>query len=172
MAATSDYQAQLSEAAALVMAAADPQRGAPWSLVFQSRSGPLRVPWLEPDIGDHLRSLAAGGTEAVVVAPIGFVADHLEVAYDLDFEAAQLARQLGLTMVRAATAGTHPAFVAMIRQLVEERLDPAAPRLALGSQGAYHDHCVPSCCPPPPPHPAGPARPALPAQRAGQGSGH
>ncbi len=149
MAATSDYQAQLAETARLVMSVVDPGGVVPWSLVFQSRSGPPTVPWLEPDIVDHLRELAADGGVPVVVAPIGFVADHMEVVYDLDLEAAQRAAALGLPLVRAATAGVHPAFVTMIRQLIEERLDPPAPRLALGPDGPYHDVCRPDCCPPP-----------------------
>lgn len=167
MAATCDYQVQLAEAARLVMAEADPDGLLPWSLVFQSRSGPPSVPWLEPDIGDHLRRLAAGGPEPVVVAPIGFVADHMEVVYDLDLEAADLAGELGLTMVRAATAGVHPAFVTMIRQLIEERLDPSAPKLALGAEGAYHDVCPAECCPGPsrPPSSRPPAAAAPPAGR-------
>jgi ferrochelatase len=165
MAAACDYQSQLQATARLVMAAALRRPGAgaagqgpvpPWSVVYQSRSGPPQVPWLEPDIGDHLRRLAADGISEVALAPIGFVADHMEVVYDLDVEAAQLARSLGLTMVRAGTAGTHPAFVSMIRQLIEERLDPTAPRLALGPEGPYHDTCRPDCC----------LAPALPAAAA------
>jgi protoporphyrin/coproporphyrin ferrochelatase len=166
MAATSDYRQQLTETARLVMQRVDPVTQLPWSLVFQSRSGPPTVPWLEPDILDHLEMLAAAGPDPVVVAPIGFVADHMEVVYDLDVEAAQRARQLGLPMVRAATAGTHPAFVAMIRQLIEERLDPAAPRLALGADGPYHDLCHADCCPARPPA-AGRARGAEGGPEAG-----
>lgn len=149
MAATSDYQVQLTETARLVMERVAPSGGLPWALVFQSRSGSPSAPWLEPDILDHLRVLRDAGAEPVVIAPIGFVADHMEVVYDLDRQAAALAAQLGLTMVRAATAGTHRAFVAMIRQLVEERLDAAAPKLALGGNGPYHDVCRSDCCPPP-----------------------
>jgi ferrochelatase len=147
LADTSDYRRQLTETARLVMAGVDPGGSVPWSLVFQSRSGPPSIPWLEPDILDHLRALATAGTDTVVVAPIGFVADHMEVVYDLDVEAAELAERLGLTMVRAATPGVHPAFVTMIRQLIEERLDPTAPRLALGGEGPYHDVCPARCCP-------------------------
>ncbi|MDQ1378635.1 MAG: protoporphyrin/coproporphyrin ferrochelatase, partial [Acidimicrobiaceae bacterium] len=158
MAATLEYQRQLNETARLVMERFDPAGVVPWSVVFQSRSGPVSVPWLEPDILDHLRALAASGEEPVIVAPIGFVADHMEVVYDLDLEAAQLASDLGLTMARAATAGVHPAFVTMIRQLVEERMDPAVPKLALGTDGPYHDVCRADCCP-------APARPAPPAGR-------
>jgi ferrochelatase len=119
-----------------------------WRLVYQSRSGPPTVPWLEPDVGDHLRALAAAGVPAVVVAPIGFVSDHLEVAYDLDVEAAALAAELGLAFVRAATVGTAPEFISGIRQLVLERLVDA-PRSALGGLGADHDVCPAQCCPNP-----------------------
>ncbi|HSS08791.1 MAG TPA: ferrochelatase [Acidimicrobiales bacterium] len=143
MAATSDYVGQLNETARLV---AD-QAGAPaWQLVYQSRSGPPTQPWLEPDIGDHRRSLARAGVGQVVVAPIGFVSDHMEVVYNLDIEARGLADELGLKFMRAATVGTAPAFVTMIRQLVQERLDPCAPKLALGDRGPYHDLCPAGCC--------------------------
>ena len=93
-----------------------------WALVYQSRSGPPQVPWLEPDIVDHLARGAARGVTDVVISPIGFVSDHLEVLYDLDVEARDTAAELGLKLVRASSASTHPAFVAMIRELVEERL--------------------------------------------------
>jgi ferrochelatase len=143
MAATSEYVAQLRETARLVAKLA----GAPdWQLVYQSRSGPPSQPWLEPDIGDHLRALPRVGVGEVVVAPIGFVSDHMEVVYDLDVEARGLAEELGVTWVRAATVGVAPAFVAMIRQLVQERLDPSAPRLAVGDHGPYHDVCSAGCC--------------------------
>jgi ferrochelatase len=158
MAATSDYQAQLQETARLVMAEVDPGGALPWSLVYQSRSGPPSMEWLEPDILDHLRALAAAGTDPVVVAPIGFVADHMEVVYDLDCEARQLADELGLTMVRAATVGAGATFVTTVRQLIEERLDPSVARLAVGRDGPYHDTCRLDCCPAPP-RPA-PPRPA------------
>jgi ferrochelatase len=148
MAATSDYVNQLTETARLITEVAAPD-GLPWRLVFQSRSGPPGQPWLEPDIGDHLRALASSGVDTVVVAPIGFVSDHMEVVYDLDTEASQVAAGLDLRLIRAATVGTSPPFVTMIRQLIEERLDPAAPRLALGALGPYHDRCPAGCCPPP-----------------------
>jgi ferrochelatase len=146
MAASSDYVAQLRATARLVAERASPGGGPPWQLVFQSRSGAPGQPWLEPDIGDHLRALAAAGVDTVVAAPIGFISDHMEVAFDLDIEAAALAADLGLQFVRAASVGTDPAFVTMIRQLIGERLDPTAPRLALGDLGAYHDACAPGCC--------------------------
>ena len=147
MASTCDYERQLATTAQLVIDEAF--RGGtppPWSVVYQSRSGPPSVPWLGPDIADHLRRLAGAGSSGVVVAPIGFVADHMEVVYDLDVEAASLAASVGLPMVRAAAAGVHPAFVTMVRQLVEERVDPSAPKLALGTDGPYHDICHAGCC--------------------------
>jgi ferrochelatase len=120
-----------------------------WQLVYQSRSGPPTVPWLEPDVGDSLRALAAAGVPAVVVAPIGFVSDHLEVAYDLDVQTRALAAELGLAFVRAATVGTAPEFVAGIRELVCERMSVDPQRRALGALGADHDVCPAQCCPNP-----------------------
>jgi ferrochelatase len=105
------------------------------------------VPWLEPDINDHLEALADTGVTAVVVSPIGFVSDHLEVVWDLDIEAAATARKLGLEYVRAATPGVHPAFVSMVRELVQERLAPdTSARLGLGTLPAW-DTCPIHCCP-------------------------
>lgn len=144
LAATCDYEAQLRETAALV---AFPLGRAEWSLVFQSRSGPPGQPWLEPDVVDHLRSLAAAGAKDAVVVPIGFVSDHLEVLYDLDLEARSRALELGLNMVRASTVGTHPRFVRMIRELVQERFSDAPVRLHLGARGPAPDACPPGCCP-------------------------
>jgi ferrochelatase len=104
---------------------------------------------LEPDILDYLRKIRTLGIRQVVVAPIGFISDHMEVAYDLDIEAKDLAIELGMTLVRAATVGTHPVFIRMIRELMEERLDPAKPKLAIGRYGPYHDVCAADCCPVP-----------------------
>ncbi len=118
----------------------------PWDLVWQSRSGPPQVPWLEPDVNDHLTALADAGTTSVVVSPIGFVSDHLEVVWDLDTEAAGTAKRLGLDFVRAATPGTDPRFVAMVRELVQERLLPGTPRSALGTVPTW-DFCAQGCCP-------------------------
>jgi ferrochelatase len=148
-AASCDYTDQLAETARLVMEGAR-RRGydVPWRLVYQSRSGPPAQPWLEPDIGDHLRALAAEKVAAVVIAPVGFTSDHMEVVYDLDVQARRVAIDSRLTMVRAGTVGTAPRFVTMIRELIEERLDPGADRLALGRLGAWPDSCPPGCCPP------------------------
>ena len=143
MAHNCDYEAQLQEASRLV---ADALGSEKWQLVFQSRSGPPAQPWLGPDVCDYLRELPATRIRDVVLAPVGFVSDHMEIIYDLDTEAMALCRELGLNMVRAATAGTHPAFIAMIRELIMERLDPETPRRSLGTQGTRSEICAPGCC--------------------------
>lgn len=143
MAEHSAYERQLQETARLVAT----QLGrSEWQLVYQSRSGPPQVPWLEPDILDHLRALAQIGTEAVVVAPIGFVSDHLEVVWDLDNEAQQLADELGLPFARAKTAGTHPRYVEMLVELIQERLGLVDTRRAIGELPAKEDVCPTDCC--------------------------
>jgi ferrochelatase len=156
MATSSGYVPQLLEASRLVADATTPDGRDPLDidLVWQSRSGPPQVPWLEPDISDHLTALAERGVPAVVLVPIGFVSDHMEVVYDLDTVAAETAREVGLPMVRAATVGTDPQFVAMIRELIIERIDAGTPRRALGSLGIRPDVCPAGCCPPPSGRPA------------------
>jgi len=109
-------------------------------------------------VNEALREASAQGATAVVVAPIGFICDHMEVVIDLDIDAAATARALGLTMARAATVGTHPAYIAMIRELIVERMTPDAPRRALGSLGPSHDRCAADCCLSGRP---GPAKPSL-----------
>jgi ferrochelatase len=130
------YETELMAAAERVVAEAAPGRS--FDLVWQSRSGPPSVPWLEPDVNDHLRTLAASGETAVVLFPVGFVSDHLEVIWDLDNEARETAAEVGLGFARAATAGTHPAFVESIRGLVEERRAGGLPRLGTD--------CPAACC--------------------------
>ena len=128
MAASCDYEAQLRGAAQQVLLGLGPGAARRrWDVVYQSRSGPPSVSWLEPDISDHLRALRAAGADAAVVVPIGFVSDHMEVKYDLDVLAAATAADLGMTMVRAATVGTAPEFVAMIRDFA---LSPRPPLCA------------------------------------------
>ena len=139
------YTAQLLETARLVHAAAAPDL--PWDLVWQSRSGPPQVPWLDPDINDFLPTLKEKGVTDVVVSPIGFVSDHLEVLWDLDNEALETATGLGLGYARAATPGTDPRFVAMVRELVLERT-AALPRERLGTLPVW-DVCPAGCCPTP-----------------------
>ena len=146
MAEACPYVKQLTEASRLVSSRLG-RSGDP--LVFQSRSGPPTQPWLEPDILDHLRSIHSKGSRAVVIVPIGFVSDHMEVLYDLDTEARSLCEALGMEMVRAGTAGTHPWFVSMIRELVEERMRDSHHRPALGELGPAHDVCPVDCCPAP-----------------------
>jgi ferrochelatase len=143
MAQACRYEGQLRESARLV---AEAVGVTDWELVYQSRSGPPQVPWLEPDILDHLSAVAARGVTDVVISPIGFVSDHLEVLFDLDVEAREASAELGLTMVRASSASTHPAFVRMIRELIEERLGRREGRTAVGLYAASHDICPADCC--------------------------
>lgn len=140
------YVAQLREASRLVAAAAGVTDS---ELVFQSRSGPPTQPWLEPDVCDRIRQLHAAGQDRVVVAPIGFISDHMEVLYDLDTEAAELCRSLGMQFARVATVGAAPAFVAMIRDLIVERHEASPERPAVGILPASHDVCPLDCCPAP-----------------------
>jgi ferrochelatase len=142
MADNCDYSAQLNETGRLI---ADAVGIKDWKLVYQSRSGSPHQPWLGPDVCDHLKELRSDGCKDVVVAPIGFVSDHMEVIYDLDVEARKVSEEIGLNMVRAATAGTHPAFVKMIRELILERTNAQEPR-ALGRYGPRPDDCPRDCC--------------------------
>ncbi|HTG95600.1 MAG TPA: ferrochelatase [Pyrinomonadaceae bacterium] len=142
MALNCAYAFQLNEAGRLVAEAVGINH---WKLVYQSRSGPPTQPWLGPDVCDYLKELRERGVSDVVIAPIGFVSDHMEVIYDLDVEAKKLAQEIGLNLRRAATAGTHPLFVKMIRELIMERMNGTAAR-HLGNQGASHDVCDPLCC--------------------------
>jgi ferrochelatase len=146
------YRAQQYETARLVAALVRGEN-AEFDLVWQSRSGPPQVPWLEPDINEHLKSLAESGVRAVVVCPTGFVSDHLEVIWDLDTEARETAAGLGLAFARAATAGTHPGFVTAIRELVQEHLIGAEPK-AIGALGLCGIDCPDRCCPAPTRRPA------------------
>ena len=147
------YVQQHREVAAIVAARVAEEVGATidFDLVFQSRSGSPHTAWLEPDIGDHLRTLAATGCSAAVVVPIGFVSDHLEVLWDLDTQAKEVAEEVGLAMVRVATPGTDPQMVAMVADLVEERLAgvPMADRPRMGSLPPSPDRCAAGCCPNP-----------------------
>jgi ferrochelatase len=143
MAGNCDYETQLREASRIV---ADELGRPGWQLVFQSRSGPPSQPWLGPDVCDYLRELKSRGVQDVVISPLGFVSDHMEIVYDLDTEARKLCEEIGLNMERAATAGTHPAFVSMIRELVLEKIDPQTGQRSLGSLGPRNDECATDCC--------------------------
>ncbi|MFD0446726.1 ferrochelatase [Streptomyces indonesiensis] len=160
------YVAQHLDVARLIADAVREETGVerPWRLVYQSRSGAPHIPWLEPDICDHLEELHGEGAPAVVMVPIGFVSDHMEVKYDLDTEATAKAAELGLPVSRASTVGADPRFAACVRELVLERAATerfaegraaAAPvRCALGALGPSHDVCPVGCCPARSPRPA------------------
>jgi ferrochelatase len=144
MADGSRYELQLRESCRLVAEGVG-QRD--WHLVYQSRSGPPQQPWLEPDICDFIRERHSKvKLNEVVVVPIGFISDHLEVLYDLDTEAKQLCNELGINMVRAATVGAHPRFIRMIRELIVERMSASADRPALGTLSPNPDVCPEDCC--------------------------
>jgi ferrochelatase len=154
-----DYVAQHRDVAATI--ARSLGRGDEWDLVYQSRSGTPHIPWLEPDIGDHLAALADAGVPGAVMVPIGFVSDHMEVIWDLDTIATDRAREAGIPVARAATAGTDPRFVAMVADLLEESraAQDGVSRMPSPTTGALGPRVVPcavGCCP----NPRGP-RPAL-----------
>jgi ferrochelatase len=143
------YSRQIAEAARLVAAEIGV---AEYDVVWQSRSGPPQVPWLEPDIVDHIDALHAAGTQAVVVSPIGFVSDHLEVVWDLDNEARDRATEHGMAFARAATPGTDPRFAELVVELIREHIESAEPRalstfptLGCTVNGAP---CAIACCEP------------------------
>ncbi|HEV2344441.1 MAG TPA: ferrochelatase [Actinocrinis sp.] len=154
MADSSPYVTQHEAVAELVALGVERVTGVadrPRSLTYCSRSGPPSQPWLEPDIGDHLRERAAQGLAAAVAVPIGFISDHMEVVYDLDTEAAETAAELGLSFARAATVGVDPDFVAAIRDLVLERAtrergEHSEPKV-LSALGTMPDVCSAGCCP-------------------------
>jgi protoporphyrin/coproporphyrin ferrochelatase len=139
------YAAELAEAARLI---AERVGGGSLGhdLVFQSRSGPPGQPWLEPDVRDHIKSLASGGAGAVVVVPVGFVSDHMEVVHDLDVEAAETAASLGLPFARAAAPWSSPRFAQMVIELVAEQTSPPPAPLALGDMGPAAAACPADCC--------------------------
>ncbi len=143
MADHSRYESQLTESSRLV---AEMSNLEDWELVFQSRSGSPRQPWLEPDICDRIAALVEEGYRAVTVVPIGFISDHMEILFDLDTEAVEKAAEVGLEMVRVSTVGTEPKFVAMIVELIRERLGLQSERRALGTLGPSYDVCPANCC--------------------------
>lgn len=155
MAQTCDYVAQLREASRLV---SEQVRGSRWELVFQSRSGPPAQPWLEPDICDRIDTLAAEGVTHVCAVPIGFLSDHIEVAHDLDSEAADRAAAAGIAFVRVGTVGTCPVFVSAVRDLILERVEGGPARACVGAFPARPDECPADCCP----------RPQRPGRAAGE----
>ncbi len=143
-----NYVAQLMEAGRLIVTELDSDEfgSLEWELVYQSRSGPPQQPWLEPDICDRIRELASEGVEAVVVVPLGFVSDHMEVLFDLDTEAKDLCGKLGVIYQRAPAVGVHPEFITMLVELIEERLSDSSHRAHIGHLPALHDVCPENCC--------------------------
>jgi len=135
-------------AAVLDRVKADSGLTAPWSLVYQSRSGAPHVPWLEPDINDAIAELAGNGVKGVVIVPLGFVSDHMEVVWDLDTEALETCRNLGLAATRVPTPGTHRKFVTGLADLISERTvsHHISDRPALTKLGPWYDICRPGCC--------------------------
>ncbi|GLF98878.1 ferrochelatase [Streptomyces yaizuensis] len=154
------YVRQHLDVARLIVDAVREETGIehPWRLVYQSRSGAPHIPWLEPDICDHLEELHDQGAPAAVMVPIGFVSDHMEVLYDLDTEATAKAAELGLPVRRSATVGADPRFATAVRELLLERAaterGSAVERCALGALGASYDLCPVGCCPARTPRPA------------------
>nr|WP_246858620.1 ferrochelatase [Citricoccus sp. SGAir0253] len=146
------YSAQHLDVAEQVLARVPEAEGIDWSLVYQSRSGAPHVPWLEPDVNDAIEEAARTTGEGaeplagVLVVPLGFVSDHMEVVWDLDTEARETAEELGLAFRRTPTPGTHPAFVRGLVDIVEERLGTREGRAAVGCLGAWYDVCRPNCC--------------------------
>lgn len=143
MARHAPYQTQLEEACRLVADGLGHDR---WALVYQSNNASYGEAWLQPDIGEVLRRFGRDDVADVVVVPIGFVCDHMEVVLDLDVEAQATAKEAGVNMLRAATVGTHPAYVSMVRELIEERMTANAERRSLGALGPSHDFCPADCC--------------------------
>ncbi|MEO0563516.1 MAG: ferrochelatase, partial [Chloroflexota bacterium] len=145
MARNSAYEAQLKEACRIV--AEDIIGREDYVLVYQSRSGPPQMPWLEPDICDYIEEVHNDkGVNDIIVVPIGFISDHMEVMYDLDTEAQELADELGMKMVRVPTVHTTKPFVRMVRDLIVERMTDNPERPALGKRPANHDICPIDCC--------------------------
>jgi len=158
-AATCDYQMQIESACELIVEGARGRLGeaSEWKLVWQSRSGPPSMPWLEPDICDAVRTAAADGNRGVVVVPVGFISDHMEVLQDLDTDALAAAEGEGIDFARASTVGTDERFVSLMVDLVREQLDGATP-VTLGELGPVASQCSATCCP-------APMRPSRPGAR-------
>ena len=138
------YSTQLTESCRLIMERIGDEYD--WELVYQSRSGPPQQPWLEPDVCDRINELKEeGNVNDIVMHPVGFVSDHMEVLFDLDTEAKELCDELGINMVRSKSVGVHPDFVSMVRELILERSE-GTEKLAIGNMPANHDVCPKDCC--------------------------
>ena len=147
MAASCDYESQLRATSGLIMDGVDQSRRVTGtSHAWQSRSGSPAQPWLEPDISDHLLELAKSGASSVVVVPLGFVSDHMEVIHDLDVVARTTAERHGITMYRVPTVGADPRFAELVLELMDEH-ESGAPALAMSSLGVRPSPCEHGCCP-------------------------
>ena len=144
MAAQCDYELQLRDTAAAVAERAG--LNGSFEVAFQSRSGRASTPWLEPDIGERLVELAKAGNTGVLVVPLGFMSDHMEVLHDLDTVARAAAARHHLTMVRAKSVGSHPLLVAALADLIEETAGLRSDRPAVGLLGPSPDQCFLGCC--------------------------
>ncbi len=142
MANSCAYQTQLTETSRLIAKSVGMEN---WELVYQSRSGPPNQPWLEPDVCDYIQSLAGKEIKNVVILPVGFLSDHMEVMFDLDTEAKEACDEHGLQLFRVPTVGVHPKFVTMIRELIEERA-LGKEKVAVGQYPPNHDVCPKDCC--------------------------
>ena len=149
LADTCDYVAQVREAAKLVAALVDPAGHHPHEVVWQSRTGSPRVPWLEPDVADRIEVLAADGVDAVAISPIGFPVENFEITWDLDTDASRRAEGVGVAFARAAAVDDDPRFASMVVDLAVERLDGPAggPRKGGGALSIKPDTCPGDCCP-------------------------
>ena len=143
MAARCKYVQQLEEVCSLITGELNWKN---WKLVYQSRSGPPSQHWLEPDICDHIQQCKKEGIKSILIVPIGFVSDHMEILFDLDTEARDLCKELDIHMELAKTVGSHPFFIAMIRELIQERLHEDCEKRFLGNGGPQPDRCAQNCC--------------------------
>ncbi|MEZ4705395.1 MAG: ferrochelatase [Bdellovibrionota bacterium] len=146
MSQSSDYTLQLQNTSELIAKQVNLPH---WELCYQSRSGGPSQPWLEPDVCDVIRSTSKKDFDRIMVHPVGFVSDHMEIIFDLDRDAKQCAKECGFSFVRSQTPGTHPTMIELIVDLIKEYIDPHHPRPSLGDLGPRPRHCPPGCCPAP-----------------------
>ncbi len=139
----SDYEVQLNETCKII---SNELNHSNYDMVYQSRSGSPKIPWLEPDIIDYMEQISEEGTKDLLIVPIGFISDHMEVLYDLDTEAVEKAEELGMKMERVPTVGISKPFVEMIIELIRERMTENPERKTMGERGPNHDICPVDCC--------------------------
>ena len=139
----SDYEVQLNETCRIIT---EDLNHTNYDMVYQSRSGSPRIPWLEPDILDYMDQISNEGVKDLLIVPIGFISDHMEVLYDLDTEAVEKAEELGMKLERFPTVGVSKPFVEMVIDLIKERMTKNPERKTLGERGPNHDICPVDCC--------------------------